>query len=246
MRCFFVIFVLGAATTAATPAHSEVSVETSSLTQGPACALIEGLPGLNAPLRKARALKAILKAIENPTTPPDQMKRRYVQLEKLIHDALTQATTVFHDKPRSEWTAREQNKARRYLEKHVLGKHPLLQIGAVGFEPRPGLRAALMYAACRAGRHEDAIRWGRRASRREEAPARAFAALLLLEGGRKSEARELLDVIRGPSFLTAWIRAELNTDPDVRRRHRAAARRRVTTSAQQDAVAAQARRAQPQ
>ncbi len=103
----------------------------------------------------------------------------------------------------------------------------------------------MMYAACRAGRTDDAIRWGRRASRPEDAPARAFAALLLLDTGRTGEASELLKVVRGPSFLTAWIRAELIEDPDERRRQRASARRRVTTGAQQDAVAAQARRAEP-
>jgi len=243
MRCFIALFLL--VMTSASAVHAQAPASASSLTQGPVCALIEGLPGPKAPLRKARAVKSILKAIENPKTPPAQMKKRYAQLEGLIHATLAEATRVFHDKPRLEWTAREQNKARRFLEKHVLGKHPLLQMGAVGFEPRPGLRAALMYAACRAGQPEDAIRWGRRASRPEEAPARAFAALLLLESGRQEEARELLGAIRGPSFLTAWIRAELNTDPDIRRRQRASARRRVTTSAQQDAVAAQAQRAQP-
>ena len=206
--------------------------------------LIEGLPEAKAPLRKLRSVRSILRAIDNPKATAGEMGKRFRQLESLIHDALDDSKRVFHDVPRRDWVARDQKKARRYLEKHVLGKHPLLQIGTIGFEPRQGLRAAMMYAACRAGDFEGAIRWGRRASRREEAPARAFAALLLLDQGRQAEAKELLSAIRGPSYLTAWVRAELSDDPDERRRQRAIARRRVTTGAQQDAAAAQARRAE--
>jgi len=215
----------------------------SELIRGPVCALVEGLPGPKAPVRKVRSVSAILAVVDNPKTPPKQMARRYDQLDGLIRRALEEATRVFHAKPQHEWRSRDKTRARRYLEKFVLGIRPILQIGSVGFEPRPGLRAALQYAACRAGRPEEAIRWGRRASRPEEAPARAFAALLLQDAGRTDEARELLATIRGPSFLTAWIRAELHDDPDERRRQRASARRRVTTSAQQDAVTAQAERA---
>ena len=216
----------------------------SELTQGSPCALIEGLPGPKSPIRKLRSVKKILKAIDNIKASPAQMGQRFEQLERLVQGALQSAKRVFHDTPRRDWTARDQTKAKRYLEQHVLGKHPLLQIGTVSFEPQQEVRAAMMYSACRAGRSEDAIRWGRRATRREEAPARAFAALLLLDNDRRDEARELLSVIRGPSFLTAWVRAELSENPKARQRHRAAARRRVTTGAQQDAVAAQERRAE--
>lgn len=222
---------------------SPSSAEASELTQGSPCALIEGLPGPKSPIRRVRSVKKILAGIDNIKASPAQMDKRFVQLEQLVHDALAKAKRVFHDTPRRDWTVRDQKKATRYLERNVLGKTPLLQIGTLGFEPQLELRAAMMYAACRAGRNEDAIRWGRRATRREEAPARAFAALLLLDEGRRGEAKELLSVIRGPSFLTAWIRAELVESPKERARQHASARRRVTTGAQQDAVAAQAQRA---
>jgi hypothetical protein len=221
-------------------------VHASELTQGSPCMLIEGLPGAKAPIRKVRSLRNILRTIDNPKAPPEEMGKRFKQLEALVHTALDKAKRVFHDTPRRDWAERDQKRARRYLERHVLGKRPLLQLGTIGFEPRQGLRAAMMYSACRSGDTGGAIRWGRRASRREEAPARAFAALLLLDQGRQEEAKELLSSIRGPSYLTAWIRAELSDDPDERRRQRAVARRRVTTGAQQDASAAQARRAEAQ
>jgi hypothetical protein len=218
--------------------------EASELTQGSPCMLVEGLPEAKAPLRQVRSVRRILRAIDNPKAPAAEMSKRFEQLESLVHSALDEAKRVFHAKPRRDWDARDQKRARQYLEKYVLGKHPLLQLGTTGFEPRQGLRAAMMYAACRADRSEDAIRWGRRASRREEAPARAFAALLLIDSARSDEAKELLSAIRGPSFLTAWVRAELSEDLDERRRQRASARRRVTTGAQQDASAAQARRSE--
>jgi len=216
----------------------------SELTAGSPCALIEGLPGPKAPIRRVRTLRSTLKAIDNIKATPKQMSAYYDQLEKVVQSALGDASAVFHDTPRREWRESDQKRAKRYLEKHVLGKHPLLQIGTLGLEPRLEVRAAMMYAACRGGRPEAAIRWGRRATRKEEAPSRAFAALLLLDAERHEEAKELLDTIRGPSFLTAWIRAELAEDPKERLRQRASARRRVTTGAQQDAVAAQERRAE--
>jgi hypothetical protein len=219
------------------------AVHASDLTGGPVCELVEGIPGPNAPLRKARALKSILAAIGRPEATAIQMSKRFEQLETLVGKALEEASHVFHDTPRRQWAAKHKARAARFLERYVLGKRPLLQIGAVGFEPRPGLRAVMMYAACKAERHVDAIRWGRRASRPEEAPARAFSALLLLDQGQVDVARELVGSLDGPSFLTAWVRGELSKDTAVRRRQRAAARRRATTPAQRSAVAAQARRA---
>jgi len=216
----------------------------SEVSGGSPCALIEGLPGPKAPIRRVRSIRSTLKAIDNIKATPAQMGKYFDQLEGVVTKALKEAASVFHDTPRRDWQERDQKRAKRYLEKHLLGQHPLLQIGSTALEPQLEVRAAMMYAACRAGRPDEAIRWGRRASRREEAPARAFAALLLLDAKRVEEAKELLKTIRGPSFLTAWIRAELSNKPKERMRQRASAKRRVTTGAQQDAVAAQERRAE--
>ena len=138
-------------------AMSLAPASASELTQGSPCSLIEGLPGPKAPIRGLWSMRGILKAIDNPKATPAQMSKRFDQLEKLLHKALAEAEKIFHDKPRREWVARDQKKARKYLEKHVLGKSPLLQIGEVGLEPRQGLRAAMMYAACRAQRPNDAM-----------------------------------------------------------------------------------------
>ena len=233
--------------------HAAILVALASLTSSPAtgapmaaewtCALIEGVPEAGAPVRATRRIGRLLVDIANPKATPKQLSKRFDALERHIARALTESKRVFHDKPRRAWNAGDKKRAARFLEKHVLGQRPTLHIGAVGFEPRPGVRAAMMSAACRAGRYDDAIRWGRRASRPEEASARAFAALLLWQQGELSAARELIGGGQGDSFLTAWITAELSTDPEERRRQRAAARRRTTTEAQRRAVTSQAARA---
>jgi hypothetical protein len=124
----------------------------------------------------------------------------------------------------------------------VLTRTPVLRIGDVGFEPVPGLRAVLLYAACRGGDRESAIRWARRATADDEGAARAFGALLLLEAGRREEARELGPALTGDSFLVAFVQAELADDDDARRAAHAAARRRIGSASASEAIASQARR----
>lgn len=223
---------------------SDAVAHASALTGGDPCALLEGLPDARDPLRTAGAVRRIFKSFERAGSDQRKLGKVHDALMSKLSGALDEATRVFHPKgvaPR-KWGDKERARARAYLDKWAGGPRPILRVGDVGFEPVPGLRATLMYTACRSGRPDLAIAYGRRATNDDEGPARAFAALLQLESGNIEHARELLEGLAGDSFLVAWIQAEFAADAEAFRRTHATARRRTGTPAQAGAIDAQARR----
>ncbi|MGM0576975.1 MAG: hypothetical protein ACQEXJ_14720 [Myxococcota bacterium] len=214
----------------------------TSRTGGDPCSLVERLPGPEAPLRKQAPFREAFRALERAGSDEERMAGAFDSFEEDLFGLLDRAKRVFAVPEGDDWGDAERRRAQRFLRRHVLSRHPVLRIGDVGFEPHPGLRAALMWTACRGGKREAALRWGRRASTEDEGPARAFAALLLLEAGRDAEARELRPGLTGDSFLLSWVRAELADTPAERQRHHARADRRTTTHDQHQAVMAQRER----
>ncbi len=223
----------------------------SELTGGDPCALIESLPEPTDPLRQAASVRRVFQALDRAGSDKRKLAKVHSALVVTLTGALDEATRVFHPKgvPSRKWGDKERRRARKYLEHWVSGPHPVLRVGEVGFEPVPGLRATLMYTACRSDRPEAALAYGRRATTADEGAARAFAALLLLEASRGPEATELVTELTGDTFLTAWVRAELSAQAgahDDYRRWHATASRRIGTPAQAAAVDAQEHRhAQP-
>lgn len=210
---------------------------------GDPCELIEGLPGKDAPLRRVPALAGAFRHLARAGTDPKRNQRVHRDLAKALTRLLAQAARVFHpdDSPR-RWSDAKRKRAQRYLRKHVLGRVPVLRVGRVGFEPQPGLRAALMASACWAGNRGAALRYGRGATAPDEGAARAFAATLLLVDGRAAEAIELVDGLDGDGFLASWVTAELASDPTVRFAAHARAKRRISSPAQERAIRAQEER----
>ena len=209
----------------------------TALTGGDPCTLIEGLPSASAPIRKAKAVKGAFRALDKAVKKPARFGDAHAQLAKAVAKALAESEGVFHPGvPFREWKKKHRDKAQKFMTKYVMGREPILRVGVVGFEPVPALRAAMMWAACRAGETEAAIRYGRRATAEDEGPARGFAALLLLATGRSEEAAELGPRVSGHGCLAAFVAAALTSDADERRRRLGDASRRVSTPAQQTAV----------
>jgi hypothetical protein len=151
---------------------------------------------------------------------------------------LGEAETVFRvargaDGASKPYNDARRSKARAWLERWVIRPGAPLRVGEFGFEPAPGLRAALMLAACRGGDREAAIAYGRRARGDDEGQARAFAALLLLAGGARRRGAGAARHARGPWVLGGVRRRVLG-----HRRGRGAAARGDGTSAGHDAGAA--------
>jgi hypothetical protein len=218
-----------------------------ALVGGDPCALVEGVPTSGDPLRKSPRVRSAFAALEQAGAEAKALARAHGKLRAALAGLLGEAETVFRvargaDGASKPYNDARRSKARAWLERWVIRPGAPLRVGEFGFEPAPGLRAALMLAACRGGDREAAIAYGRRARGDDEGQARAFAALLLLAGGRDDEARELRDTLGDRGFLAAFVGAYLATDADAVRRLAATAHRRVTTPAQQDAARAQATR----
>ncbi len=233
------VFALAAASPTATRA--------ASLTGGDPCALIELMPGPHDPLLKTSPFGRTLRRLGRAGSNPARLRAIHRRLLTELGGLLGRATRIFaydqHPKHGdTPWNDRDRKRARTFLRRYVLARHPALVIGHFGFEPVPGLRAALMWTACRGGNSEAAIRYGRRATTAAEAPSRAFAALLLLARGRRAEALELAPSLGGDSFIVAWVHAELARDPSVMAHFHAIALRRVSTPAEHRAALVQAER----
>lgn len=208
---------------------------------GDACALIEGMPLPGHPLRSHRRLKRAYGLLDDARSPA-RYGRAYRRLEGVVSGLLDKATRIFHPR-RGAIRTRD---AQRFLKAHVLGPNPLLRVADAGFAPEPPVRASLMYAACRAGDHDAALAWARRASGADEGGLRAFGALLLWERDDVEGAREMLGDLAGDggSFLRAWLGGELAATLAARRSSHARAARRAATPAQAEALRRQARRLQ--
>ncbi len=219
----------------------------AALVGGDPCALVEGVPGPKDPLLRVGRLRAGFRAMAKAGADARGLMAAHRKLEATLTGLLAESERVFRvnrgaDGDATPWRDARRHKARAWLKRWVTAPGAPLRVGELGFEPVPGLRAALMLTACRGGDREAAIRYGRRARGDDEGQARALAALLLLAAGRTDEAGELEETLGDGGFLAPFVGAYLTEDLETRRRLAATARRRVTTPAQEDAVRAQGER----
>lgn len=127
----------------------------------------------------------------------------------------------------------------------MLGKTPALVISDDRFEPPAPVWAALIWTACRSGRVTHALKVALRAGRNDPMFA-AFAALLLLDAGKRPEAWAFAgDAVTSETsggFLVAFVAAEFAATVKDRRRLHAVASRRVSTPDQKQAIVFQEKR----
>lgn len=229
------------------PGGAAVVDDGAVLVGGDPCALVEGVPGPKDPLRSVGRLRAGFGAMAKAGADARALMAAHRKLRATLAGLLGESERVFRvgvgaDGAATPWQDARRKKARAWLERWVTAPGAPLRVGEFGFEPAPGLRAALMLTACRGGDREAAIRYGRRARGEDEGRARALAALLLLAAGRVDEAQELKGGLGEGGFLGPFVGAYLTDDPATQRRLAATAKRRVTTPAQEDAARAQGER----
>lgn len=201
------------------------------------CALVEGAPGEADPIRGAPPVARAFKALDAARGDARRFLAAFARFDKALAPLFREARAAFH--PEGEL---DRARARRFLARYVFAKDGVLRVGREGFEPRVEIAAAMAFAACRGGAREAAIAVGRAATGEEGAGLRAFAALLLLEGGDRAEAVELVATLGEGGFLAPWLEAELADDDAERRVAHARAAKRVATPDQATALAEQRRR----
>lgn len=206
-----------------------------ALTNVSVCALLEGIPGPEDPVRKLAPFSAAFTALERADHDPRRARAAYDAFARPLAAILREAARVFHPR-RGEVDPR---RAQRYLARYVLGRDAVLRMGAEAFEPRPEIAAAMTLAACRARAVPEALAASRALTGPDNAALRAFAALLLLDQGRADEARELLGELGEEGFLANWVRAELTTDPEARLAAHRLAGRHLVSRDQETALKAQ-------
>lgn len=237
VQCTLVAGVARAAD--ATPvldAPDAVTPGPGSLTNVSVCALLEGVPAAADPARKLKPFAAAFTALDRAGRDPRRAKAAYDAFARPLARILAEAAKVFHPGGDREVDPR---RAQRYLARYVLGRDAVLRMGDEGFEPRPEIATAMTLAACRARAVDEALGASRGMSGGDNAPLRAFAALLLLDEGRADEARELLPDLGEESFLANWVRAELATDPEARLASHRLAGKHLVTPDQETALKAQ-------
>lgn len=202
-----------------------------------ACGLVERLPDKANPIMKAREFGPLLGRVVGAKTPTAHGKL-HAQMARKVAAIAKKARRVFHPGPDKKVN---KGKARRFLERYVHGKRAPMRVGEVLFEPRPPIRAALVYTACRAGDLDATLRWARNDGG-ADTRATAFAAWLLVRLGRVEEARELAPRLPDEGVLGPLVKAELAADEGEAQKHHAIAARRATTEAQRLAVQDQKRR----
>jgi hypothetical protein len=170
----------------------------------------------------------------------------FAQFEKALTPAWRDAAKTFARPlidPRTEEAYPFRSApARAFLETWVFAPIAPLRIGVDRFEPALEVAAMMAFAACRGGLIDEAIAVTRGASGGEAAPLRAFAALLLIEAGRRTEALELVPTLGEAGFLAPWVQVELSDDGNEKRRLHALAGRQTQTPDQQLAWQVQAGR----
>ena len=230
-----VVVTAGATARAAapTPGSSAAAPDVRPLAGVSPCALLEGLPGPRDPIRKLRSLSGAFRALDSAHDPKAYRaaQRRFFAV---LAPIFAEAGRVFH--PGGADAEVDPKRAQRFLSRYVFGPDALLRMGDEAFELRPELAAALALSACRAGERDDAVAVGRSAGGADNAALRAFAALLLLDAGRRDEATELVPTLGREGFLAPWIGAELAPDLEQRRLLHAEAARHVVTPDQQTAL----------
>jgi hypothetical protein len=230
-------WLAGALALAASLTVAQGARAATPLAGGDACELVEGLPGPRDPLRLAGPYAGPLRQLAKAGSDPRRLARAHRALAGATARLMAQARTTFHPKGGKVDRAR----ARRFLERFVLGRSAVLEIVDDRFAPVRGVWAAQIVAACRSGASDAALAVARGGSARDPSLA-ALAALMLLDAGRPAQAEELAPRLTREGFLAPYVMAELSRDPATRQEAHAIATRRVTTPAQQLAVARQARR----
>ena len=150
---------------------------------------------------------------------------------------MTQARKVFQEREAKV----RRGKIRRFLDKHVYTPNPSLIVRDEGFTLPVEVSATLSWLRCREGQRNAAIAYAR-TPRQQSDSLLAFAAFLLLDAGRRVEARELAPLIGEEGFLGPFIRAEFATDGQERLRLHRKAQLRTVRYSQQEALRAQRRR----
>ncbi|MFO0751462.1 MAG: hypothetical protein U1F43_38210 [Myxococcota bacterium] len=191
------------------------------------CTLVEGIAAADHPVRKGKAVAASFAALDHAGFDVAKNAKAYEQFVKSLDGLYAAAEKAF--KAPAAGKSFVPTAAQRFLAAHVLAANAPLRVGLDGFEPGPEVAAAMALAACRAGRYDDAIDLGRRATLPESGPLRAFAALLLLERGDVPGARELDAKLGEEGFLAPFVAADLAPTAEERLRLHALAGRRRTT-----------------
>lgn len=208
------------------------------------CALIEGVPGAAHPLRRHVALKAWFSTLERAGADRARNAAAFARIGKLLEPVYREAEKVFARPATKDGAAPDfkPQPARAFLERWVFAANAPLRLGRDRFEPTVGLASAMMLAGCRGGDRAGVVALGRRLSGPEAAAQRAFAALLMIEDGRRDEALELLPELGEEGFVAPFVAAELATDATQRARLHEVARRHIQTPDQETAWQTQDRR----
>jgi len=195
------------------------------------------MPGPKDPARARGPFAAGLRRLGRVGGDRRRAAKAHEALVRATERLLKRAQGIFH--PARGRVRRRA--AQAFLRRYVLRPGAPLRIADEALAPRRSVSVATAWAACRAGRLDEALALALSRSRDTPALAR-FAALLLLERGDRDEAAALVPRMGRGGFLGAWLRGELATSPEARRAAHGEARRRATTPAQGAAVRAQARR----
>ena len=204
---------------------------------GDLCRLIEGVPDAKDPVRRAATFRRAIRGLqgdlrstmEGRDMSASRASKHLQNLEAALAKTLAQARKAFRRGEDEAWGRSHQSRAKKFLKGQVFNRSAVLRVGEFGFEPSPPVRASLMWAACWAGDAARLIAYGRGATHADEGGARAMAALTLLQVGRTSEAKELLESLTGESFLAAYAQSKIAKSKERRRKQRALAKRRATT-----------------
>lgn len=192
----------------------------AGLTGQSACNLVPLIAPGSHPLRKHPALKRAVDGLSQAGDDPKKNSEALARFERALSPLWKEAARAFArpgvDPKTGEPRAFAPASAKAFLTKWVFSPTPVLRVGEERFEPVLEVSAWMAQAACRAGETERAVAIARAVSGGEGAPLRAFAALLLIEGGALGEA-DVLEVrelaLSDSDFLGLWVRAELAKEP---------------------------------
>ena len=201
------------------------------------CQLVENIPGKSSSIRNIPVYRAAYHAIDKAQGGLKKLFKARKVLEKKTASLLSKGRDVFREKNETV----KRRKIRRFLDKYVYGKTPALVLRDEGFELPTTISTTLSWLHCREGNFDQAIAYAR-PSHLSPGPLVAFAALLLVDKGRKKEAMELVPKLGDQGFLAPYMQAELITEFQEKLRFHRMAQIRGGTQAQRDAVSAQRQR----
>lgn len=248
------VYVVAAfvATAEAQAAPDEAGPGRAGLTGQSACNLVPLIAPGSHPLRKHPALRRVVEASNQAGDDKKKNAEVLGRFERALAPLWKEASRAFArpelDPRTGEPRAFAPAAAKAFLNRWVFSPTPILRVGEERFEPVLEVSAWMVQAACRAGETERAVAIARAVSGVEGAPLRAFAALLLIEGGTLSlggasgaaggpagdggeQVREL--ALSEKDFLGLWVRAELAVEPAEKARWNELAGRLVSNPDQE-------------